>query len=96
LPLVVIFPVAVLGPGDTRATGRYFRMLIDGKLPFISFPKSTLSFIHVEDVIEVIVNVFSENVSSGHGFCASGEKAQKDLKYHSLTNALQDFIAIIK
>ena len=55
LPLVVIYPGAVLGPGDSKATGQYIRDLIHRRLPATSFNDAVLTFVHVWDVAEAIV-----------------------------------------
>ncbi len=44
LPLVVIYPVCVLGAGDTKASGRYINDLINRKLPATIFNNKTFSF----------------------------------------------------
>jgi nucleoside-diphosphate-sugar epimerase len=73
LPLVVIYPAAVLGRGDNRATGRYFKMIFEGKLPFIVFPHSKLSFVYVEDVVFVIQNIFINNNCIGKKYIIAAE-----------------------
>ena len=55
LPLVMIFPGAVLGPGDTKATGQYIRDLIHRRLPATVFCASILTVVHVQDVTGAIV-----------------------------------------
>jgi dihydroflavonol-4-reductase len=52
LPLVVIMPCAVIGPGDLKATGKLILGLLNQKLPGIFFGDSPISFIHVKDVVE--------------------------------------------
>jgi len=60
LPLVMIYPVAALGPGDPKATGRYLKDLIQRKLPARIFEDSILTFVHVKDVAEAIVRALEK------------------------------------
>ncbi|MBM3325121.1 MAG: NAD-dependent epimerase/dehydratase family protein, partial [Calditrichaeota bacterium] len=60
LPLVVVYPGAVVGPGDPKATGRYVRDIIHKRLPATVFPNSVLTFVHVRDVAEVIVRTLEK------------------------------------
>ena len=73
LPLAVIYPGAVIGPGDESATGRYFKLLINEKLPFAVFSNSKLSFVYVGDVAETILKVLSTNDNIGEKYIVAGE-----------------------
>ena len=55
LPLVVIYPGAVLGPGDHKATGQYINDLTHRRLPTTALNDAVLTFLHVRDVAEAIV-----------------------------------------
>lgn len=51
LPLTIVMPGAVYGPGDTSSTGDAFRDYMNGELPVL--PKNTaLCWGHVEDIAE--------------------------------------------
>jgi len=52
LPLVVVMPCAVIGPGDLKATGKIILGLLNQKLPGVFFGDSSIAFIHVKDVVE--------------------------------------------
>jgi dihydroflavonol-4-reductase len=52
LPLVVIMPCAVIGPGDFKATGKIILGLLNQKLPGIFFGDSSIAFVYVKDVVE--------------------------------------------
>jgi len=54
LPLVMIYPAAVIGPGDPKPSGQYIRDLIDHQLPARVFQDSVLTWVHVRDVAEAI------------------------------------------
>jgi len=55
LPVVMVYPGAVLGPGDPKATGKYIKDLMDRKLPATVFNDSIMTFVYVKDVAETIV-----------------------------------------
>lgn len=55
LPLVVIYPGAVLGPGDTKPTGKYIEALASGRMPVTVYEDVVMTYVHVEDVAEAIV-----------------------------------------
>jgi nucleoside-diphosphate-sugar epimerase len=51
LPLVIVLPGAVYGPGDHSAVGQAFEQYLKGKLPMI--PKQTaLCWAHVDDIAQ--------------------------------------------
>jgi dihydroflavonol-4-reductase len=60
LPLVVLYPAAVLGPGDTQVTGQYIRLLINRKMPALGFTRSILTWVHVKDVANAIVKALEK------------------------------------
>ena len=68
LPLVVIYPVCVLGAGDTKASGRYIQDLINRKLPATIFNKHTFSFVYVKDVAKAIVNALDKENNIGEKY----------------------------
>lgn len=55
LPLVVLYPGAVIGRGDCKPTGRYIHDLVHRRVPFFACPDTVLTVVHVEDVAEAIV-----------------------------------------
>jgi dihydroflavonol-4-reductase len=55
LPLVVIYPCAVLGAGDPKASGAYISGLVKKSLPATVFKNSILTWVYVKDVAEGII-----------------------------------------
>jgi dihydroflavonol-4-reductase len=55
LPLVVISPGAVIGPGDTKPTGKYIEDLIAGRMPVTVYRDVVMTYVHVRDVAEAIL-----------------------------------------
>lgn len=80
IPLVVVMPGLVYGPGDTSAAGETFKQYLHGKLPIIP-AKTAYSWAHVEDIV------------SGH--ILAMEKGRKGETYiiggpiHPLTEAMK-------
>jgi dihydroflavonol-4-reductase len=74
LPLVVIYPGAVLGPGDTKPTGRYIKDLIERRMPVTVFRDSVMTFVHVKDVAEVIVRAAEKEDNIGEKYLVGKDR----------------------
>jgi dihydroflavonol-4-reductase len=68
LPLVVIYPVCVLGAGDTKASGKYIKDFIYRKLPAAVFKNGIFSFVYVKDVAQAIVNALEKENNVGEKY----------------------------
>ena len=68
LPVVMVYPGAVLGPGDPKATGRFIRDLMNRRLPAKVFQDSILTFVHVGDVAEAIVRAAEKENNIGEKY----------------------------
>ncbi|MGC9523449.1 MAG: NAD-dependent epimerase/dehydratase family protein [Anaerolineae bacterium] len=73
LPLVVIYPGAVLGPNDDKATGRYINNLANGQLPMTVFTQSVLTFVHVKDIAEAILRALEKEGNIGEKYLIGAE-----------------------
>ncbi len=71
LPLVMIYPGAVLGPGDPNATGTYIQDLIHRRAPATVFNDIIFPFVHVRDVAEVIVRAAEKENNIGEKYLVS-------------------------
>ena len=67
LPLVVLYPVGVVGLGD-KVLVPYIRNLVLGRMPFVAFGDSVLTFVHVEDVAEAIIKAAGQENNSGEKY----------------------------
>jgi len=70
LPLVMVYPMAVLGPGDPKATGQYIKRLVKRKLPARVFEDKLFTFVHVKDVAEVIIKAMEKENNIGEKYIA--------------------------
>lgn len=68
LPVVVVYPCAVLGAGDPKATGKYVSDLIHKRLPATVFKNATLTWVHVNDVAEAIVRAVEKPGNLGEKY----------------------------
>ena len=74
LPLVMIYPAAVLGPGDPKATGQLIRDLIRRRLPATSFHDSMVTWVHVRDVTEAILRAMDKEDNLGEKYLVGKEQ----------------------
>ena len=74
LPLVVVYPAAVVGPGDTKASGRYVMNLIHRRIPTRVYDDSILTWVDVRDAVEVIVRAMDRDGNIGERYLACGER----------------------
>ncbi len=68
LPLVVIYPVCVIGAGDSKASGEYIKRLINRKLPGTVFKNRTFTFVCVKDVAKAIVKALEKDNNIGEKY----------------------------
>ena len=68
LPLVMIYPGGVLGPGDPKASGQYIQSLIHRRLPATVFHDVILTWVHVRDVAEAILRAAEKEDNIGEKY----------------------------
>jgi nucleoside-diphosphate-sugar epimerase len=51
-PIVILMPGAVYGPGDSSMVGELMRAFYKGLMPVLPGPETTLTFVHVDDIVE--------------------------------------------
>lgn len=73
IPLVVVYPGAVLGTDDPKASGRYITNLVNRKLPARVCTKYALPFVSVDDVAEGIVLALQKKGNVGERYCLVSE-----------------------
>lgn len=72
LPLVVVNPGAVIGPGDFKATGRLILDFLNRKLPGTFFEDLSLPYVYVKDVAKGQI-LASKKGRIGERYILSGE-----------------------
>jgi dihydroflavonol-4-reductase len=68
LPVVVLYPGAVLGAGDPKATGQYVRDLIERRVPAKVFEDSAFTYVHMDDVAEATVRALEKEGNLGEKY----------------------------
>jgi dihydroflavonol-4-reductase len=71
-PVVVAMPGLVYGPGDTSQMGEQVRLVMAGKLPYLSFPTLGMNAVYVEDVVRGILLVLDRG-RVGEDYVLGGE-----------------------
>lgn len=74
LPLLMVYPGAVLGQGDPKATGKYIDNLINLRLPARVFEDSVMTWVHVKDVAEIIVQALEKEKNIGEKYLAGNDR----------------------
>ena len=68
LPVVFLYPGIVLGAGDPKASGRYIKDLIEGRIPGKVFEDSAFTYVHVNDVAEAIALALQKEGNVGEKY----------------------------
>ena len=68
LPLVVIYPGAVIGPDDPKAAGRYIKNFAQGKMPAQVLTDKLFPFVHVKDVCEALLKALEKDGNIGEKY----------------------------
>ncbi|HVP36622.1 MAG TPA: NAD-dependent epimerase/dehydratase family protein [Terriglobales bacterium] len=74
LPLLMVYPGAVLGPCDPKATGKYIKDLINRRLPARVLEDSVMTWVHVKDVAEIILRALENGGNVGEKYLAGNER----------------------
>ncbi len=73
LPLVMVYPAPVLGPGNPIAKGPYIKNLLEGRMPATVFPASLLTLVHVRDVAAIIAGALAKKGNFGEKYFACNQ-----------------------
>jgi dihydroflavonol-4-reductase len=90
LPVVVVYPCAVVGPGDTKATGQYVADLLRRRLPATVFDNSVMTFVHVNDVAEVILKALTKPDNIGEKYLAGNQQ----LSFREINRMVHDISGV--
>lgn len=71
LPLVIIYPSAVLGANDPKAAGRYLKNFALGRMPAQVLVNTSFPFVHVNDVCEAIKLALEKEDNVGEKYLVS-------------------------
>jgi dihydroflavonol-4-reductase len=85
LPLVMIFPAAVLGGGDISLAGQSIDRLVRRRLPARSFNRKIVTYVHVNDVAEVILKAAQKPDNIGEKYIAGNIRLSFDEFYDMIS-----------
>jgi hypothetical protein len=74
LPLVGIYPGAVIGAGHIKPSGQYIQNLLGRKLPVTIFPRSVFTVVYVRDVAEAIIRAIEKEDTIGQRYLVGKEQ----------------------
>lgn len=74
LPVIIVCPAYVYGPGDRGPAGRFLEDLLAGRLPGLVRDPAWFSFVHVDDVVAGLIAA-AERGRPGAAYVLSGEGA---------------------
>ena len=74
LPLIIVCPAYVYGPGDNGPGGRFLSDLLRRRVPALLTAPTTFSYVYVDDVVEALI-VAAERGRVGEVYILSGEAA---------------------
>lgn len=74
LPLVIVQPGGVYGPGDHSQLGNIVHQFVGGKLPAMAFPDLGINFVHRDDVVAGILLALDKG-RAGESYILGGEIA---------------------
>jgi nucleoside-diphosphate-sugar epimerase len=60
LPVTVLYPANILGPGDDKATGQYIQNIMYRRFPVRILEDHFLTCVHVTDVVDAIVSALQK------------------------------------
>ena len=74
LPVVVVQPGSIYGPGDTSETGKQLEQAAAGKLPGVAFGSSGITWCFVDDVAQGVVAAYDKG-RIGEAYNLGGERS---------------------
>jgi nucleoside-diphosphate-sugar epimerase len=95
LPLVVLRPAWIYGPGDTR-TFKFFRVVANGRFFLIGDGQTPLSPVYIDDVVQALM-LCAERIEEAVGevFIVAGEQSVS-LEYLATTIAQEAQTSIVR
>jgi len=65
LPLAILYPGSVLGPGDQKSSGRYVDDILHRRLPMAVFSDDVMTWVHVRDVADAVTRLLGRDDAAG-------------------------------
>lgn len=90
LPVTVLHPANILGPGDNKATSEYIKNIINKKFPVRVLEDHYFSCVHVEDVAEAIVKSLNKKKCIGERYLL----ADRYITFREFNELISDFAGV--
>jgi dihydroflavonol-4-reductase len=90
LPLIMIYPSAVVGADDPKATGRYIKNIVRGKMPAQVLVEAPFSFVYVGDVCTAILRALEKQGNIGEKYLVSGA----NLKFGEINHLVSEVAGV--
>ncbi|GAB4536554.1 MAG: NAD-dependent epimerase/dehydratase family protein [Anaerolineales bacterium] len=84
-PIIIVMPGGVYGPGDTSVIGETLMLFLQGKLPILPGPETTLTYAHVDDIAEGHL-LAAEKGKIGQRYILAGEARSMDEIFRMWSN----------
>ena len=68
MPLSVLYPGAVTGPGDTKSSGAFIRLLSERKMPARVLQDALFTWVSVTDVVTAILGALETEAATGQRY----------------------------
>ena len=88
LPVVMVYPGGVSGPGNTRANNAYIRNYLSGKIPARMLEQYEVGAVDVRDTVEIILRAMEKEGNIGERYLAGNGRTstgQMNRMLHQVT-----------
>ncbi len=86
LPLAIIYPAMVLGPGDPKSSGRYVDDIVHRRLPMAVFSDNVMTWVHVHDVAEAMARLLGRQDAAGARYVIGRHR----LTWHQINEVIRE------
>jgi len=86
----MVYPAAVLGPGDPKASGQYIQNLMHRRMPGTVFNNTVLTWVHVRDVAEAIARALEKEGNLGAKYLIGKER----MSFRELNALISDIASV--
>ena len=86
LPVAIVYPGSVLGPGDPKSSGRYVDDIVNRRLPMAVFSDDVMTWVHVNDVTDAIARLLQRDDAGGARYVVGRHR----LTMHQINEIIRD------
>lgn len=90
LPVVMIYPGMVVGPGNPKFGAQLVRNLVERRMPIRAFDNRVTSMVYVDDVVEAIIRALEKEDNTGEKYLLS-----QQLSYRELYRMVSDISGVL-